>query len=104
MWVYQPLLPSPCTRSDAELLLHHVGESQSGLEFVGSVVFTKAFLTSCLEHFGPIIKERAQKVGVQSNKSVVLMHCILFLFFICNIWVILLKCSQVTVCLSSFLL
>ena len=58
----QPLLPSPCTPSDAELLLHHVGSSQPDLQLFSSVATTRKFLRSCCDHFKSLITERAQKV------------------------------------------
>jgi hypothetical protein len=58
-----PLLPSPCTPSDAELLLHHVGSSQPNLHLFGGVATTKSFLRICCEHFKPMIVEKAQKVA-----------------------------------------
>lgn len=59
----QPLLPSPCTESDAELLLRHLSSSQPDLQLFGSVAATKSFLRICCDHFKPAILEKAQAVS-----------------------------------------
>ena len=55
-------LPSPCTDEDANMLLHIKYQTSTVLRLFKSTVVTKQFLQTCLDVFGPLIQEKADKV------------------------------------------
>jgi len=62
----QPLIPTPCTPGDADLLLQRMCSSSPQFEVFGSVVTTKDFIRSCYDTFQPLLKEKAHEVGSSS--------------------------------------
>ena len=60
----QPLLPSPCTPEDAQLLVQKKYSVNPDLKVVGGFLIRKSFVQSCFDHFQPFVQEKAQKVGV----------------------------------------
>lgn len=68
----QPLLPSPCTPADAELLVQRLCGTDPALRQFGGVVTTKAFLQSCFESFQPLLKEKAQEVDCSPHRRMLM--------------------------------
>jgi hypothetical protein len=58
-----PLLPSPCTPHDVELLLKTYLRVQPDLRIFGSILTTKTFMHNCCDLFKPTIAERAEKTA-----------------------------------------
>ena len=72
----QPVLPSPCTVADAELLLQHVCSSPAFRELrrFGSVAASSAFLQSCLKLLQPLVPEKALKVGRDCLRLIIVLY------------------------------
>ena len=58
----QPLLPSPCSLQDGELLLQKYSKSFPKLTMVGTVACAKGFMRKCIDLFRPAMKEKAKRV------------------------------------------
>lgn len=55
-------LPTPCTDEDAHMLLHMKYQKSTVLKLFKGTVVTKQFLQACIDVFGALIQEKADKV------------------------------------------
>lgn len=60
----QPLLPTPCTPEDAQLIIHKKYASDSDLKLFSNYIVTCKFMKTCCDSFLPLIKEKAIKVNL----------------------------------------
>ena len=57
-------LPTPCTDEDANMLLCMKYQKSKALRIFKSTIVTKQFLNTCLDVFGALIQEKADKVHI----------------------------------------
>lgn len=58
-------LPTPCTDEDANMLLCMKYQKSTALRIFKSTIVTKRFLNTCLDVFGALIQEKADKVHIR---------------------------------------
>ena len=59
-------LPTPCTDEDANMLLCMKYQKSTALRIFKSTIVTKQFLNTCLDVFGALIQEKADKVHIRT--------------------------------------